>query len=257
MKNIILATVILITAFFIQGCKKNMDYEPSDFFEGKQLEIAEAIYNGNEEGLRKNLPLISKEELNRPAKAEMTLLFWSMMATFNDNATPDRLHIITDLIQAGADPLQPQPKVPGSPAEFAMKSDKDIWIKAMLEGGLSPNARDKIHHKPIIFRSIMAKNTQTLKTVLDYGANINIQDPLGDTVLIDAMYAQSYDHVILLLQRGADSSIKGNLGWTMGNQLQRDLDEGIGNSEDRKKLELIKTLLIKNGGEWPPKPVKK
>ena len=257
MKKITIVIIASISLFLIQGCNKSGDLKPGDFFEGKQLEIAEAIYDGDEQALTARLPLISKEALNRPAKAQMTLLFWAMMATFNDNATPDRLHIITDLIQAGADPLQPQPKAPGSPAELAMKSDKDIWIKAMLEGGLSPDARDKIHHKPIIFRSIMAKNTQTLKTILDYGANINIQDPLGDTVLIDAMYAQSYDHVILLLQRGADSSIAGNLGWTMGNQLQRDLDEGIGNSEDRKKLETIKTLLIKNGGEWPPKPVRK
>lgn len=257
MKKIVFSIILFTSIFCIQGCKKNMDYEPSDFFEGKQLEVAKAIYDGNEADLRKTLPLISKEELNKPAKAEMTLLFWSMMATFDDNATSERLHIITDLIKAGADPLQPQPKVPGSPAEFAMKSDKDIWIKAMLDGGLSPDSRDKIHHKPIIFRSIMAKNTQTLNTILDYGANINIQDPLGDTVLIDAMYAQSYDHVILLLQRGADSSIKGNLGWTIGNQLQRDLDEGIGDREDREKLDKIKSLLIKNGGEWPPAPVKK
>ena len=257
MKSIILAAFVFISAFGIQGCKKNMDYEPEDFFVGRQLDIAKAIYEGDEADLLKKLPLISTEELNKPAKAGMTLLFWAMTASLGDNATPQRLHIISDLVRAGADPLQPQPDGPGSPAELAMKSDKGVWIKAMLDGGLSPNAREKRHNEAIIFKSIWAKNTDSLKVILDYGADINIRDSLGETVLIEALDAQSYDHVILLLQRGADSSIKGNLGWTMGNQLQRDLDEGIGNSEDRKKLELIKTLLIKNGGEWPPKPVKK
>ncbi|KJM64873.1 Inversin [Pluralibacter gergoviae] len=257
MNKSILRVLFFIFTLMTLGCKESVDYQPGNFFEGRQLEIAKEIYEGDEADLLKKLPLISMEELNKPAKAGMTLLFWAMTASLGENATPERLHIISDLVRAGADPLQPQPDGPGSPAELAMKSDKGVWIKALLEGGLSPDARDKTHHKPIIFRSIMAKNTQTLKTVLDYGANINLQDPLGDTVLIDAMYAQSYDHVILLLQRGADSSIAGNLGWTMGNQLQRDLDEGIGNSEDREKLETIKTLLIKNGGEWPPKPVRK
>ncbi|HDS1237132.1 ankyrin repeat domain-containing protein [Pluralibacter gergoviae] len=252
MSNSITKVVSIMVVFILFGCKKNMDYEPENFFEARQLEIAKAIYEGDETDLLKKLPLISKEELNKPAKAGMTLLFWAMTASLGDNATPQRLHIISDLVRAGADPLQPQPDGPGSPAELAMKSDNGMWIKAMLDGGLSPNAREKRHNEAIIFKSIWAKNTDSLKVILDYGADINIRDSLGETVLIEALDAQSYDHVILLLQRGADSSIKGNLGWTMGNQLQRDLDEGIGNSEDRKKLELIKTLLIQNGGEWPP-----
>ncbi|KJM64875.1 Inversin [Pluralibacter gergoviae] len=257
MSNTAIQVLIFIITIILFGCKKNMDYEPENFFEARQLEIAKAIYEGDETHLLKKLSLISKEELNKPARAGMTLLFWAMTATLGDNATPERLHIISDLVRAGADPLQPQPDGPGSPAELAMKSDRGVWIKAMLDGGLSPNARDKRHNEAIIFKSIWAKNTDSLKVLLDYGADINIRDSLGETVLIQALDAQSYDHVILLLQRGADSSIAGNLGWTMGNQLQRDLDEGIGNSEDRKKLETIKTLLIKNGGEWPPKPVRK
>ena len=257
MKIIILATIVFISVICMQGCKKNMDYEPNDFFEGRQFEIAKAIYEGDEADLRKKLPLISKEELNKPAKAEMTLLFWAMTATLGDNATPERLHIISDLVRAGADPLQPQPNGPGSPAELAMKSDKGVWIKAMLEGGLSPNARDKRHNEAIIFKSIWAKNTDSLKVLLDYGADINIRDSLENTVLISALDAHSYDHVILLLQSGADSSIRGSSGWSMGNQLQRYFDRGIRDNEERKKLEEIKSLLIQHGGQWPPSPVKK
>lgn len=257
MKKITIVIIASISLFLIQGCNKSGDLKPGDFFEGRQLEIAEAVYDGNEQALKARLPLISKEALNRPARAEMTLLFWAMMASSGDEVPPVRAHIITDLVQAGADPLQPQPNTPGSPAEIAVKNDNAIWIKAMLEGGLSPDARDKRHNEAIIFKSVFAKNTDTLKTLLDYGADINVRDALGETVLISALDAQSYDHVILLLQRGADSSIKGNLGWTMGNQLQRDLDQSTGDGDDRKKLELIKALLIKNGGEWPPQPVKK
>ncbi|EPK8589376.1 hypothetical protein QDZ86_005047 [Pluralibacter gergoviae] len=141
MTNSITKVVIIMVIFILFGCKKNMDYKPEDFFEARQLEIAKAIYKGDETDLLKKLPLISTEELNKPVKAGMTLLFWAMTASLGDNATPERLHIISDLVRAGADPLQTQPDGPGSPAELAMKSDNSMWIKAMLDGGLSPNVR--------------------------------------------------------------------------------------------------------------------
>ena len=56
-----------------------------------------------------------------------------------------------------------------------MKADKGVWIQAMLEGGLSPNARDKIHNQPIIFESFEAKNTETLKVLIAYKADVNIK----------------------------------------------------------------------------------
>jgi hypothetical protein len=41
----------------------------------------------------------------------------------------------------------------------------------------------------------------------------------------------------------------------MGNQLQRFIDRGVGDAEDKEKINKIKELLIKNGGDWPPLPV--
>ncbi|HDJ2774950.1 TPA: ankyrin repeat domain-containing protein, partial [Serratia rubidaea] len=61
-----------------------MEYEPKDFFDGSQLEIAQLIYDGDEAKLKQRLPSVSKEELNRPAKAEMTLLFWSVLNSIYD-----------------------------------------------------------------------------------------------------------------------------------------------------------------------------
>jgi hypothetical protein len=158
MKHITLIITVVLSLFVMQGCKQGRDLQPQDYFEGKQLDIAKIIYEGDRQKLDKVLPTVSKETLNRPAKAEMTLLFWAINNAIFDKNTPERLKIITDLVKAGADPLQPQPNTPGSPAEFVMKADKGVWIQAMLEGGLSPNARDKVHNQPIIFNSIFAKN---------------------------------------------------------------------------------------------------
>ncbi|MDK4802531.1 hypothetical protein P9912_016550 [Serratia nevei] len=141
MSKLIMAVALLFTVLMMQGCKKNMEYEPQDFFEGRQLEVAKLIYDGDEVKLNEKLPSISKEELNRPVKADMTLLFWSVLNAIYDKNTPKRLSIITDLVKAGADPLQPRPEGGSSPAEFVLQGDKGVWIKAMLDGGLPPNSK--------------------------------------------------------------------------------------------------------------------
>ncbi|BEO76610.1 TPA: ankyrin repeat domain-containing protein [Serratia marcescens] len=255
MSKLIMAIALLFTVLMVQGCNKSMEYEPQDFFEGRQLDIAQLIYDGDEVKLKEELPSISKEELNRPVKADMTLLFWSVLNSIYDKNTPERLKIITDLVKSGADPLQPRPEGGSSPAEFVMKADKGIWVKAMLDGGLPPNAKDKVFNQPIIFQTIKAKNPETLKVMLDYGADINTRDSLGNTLLISSLDSHSFDHTIILLERGADSKIKGKFGWTMGNQLQRFIDRGVGDTEDKEKINKIKELLIKNGGDWPPLPI--
>ena len=48
--------------------------------------------------------------MNRPVKADMPLLFWSVPNAIYDKNTPERLKIITDLVKDGADPLQPRPE---------------------------------------------------------------------------------------------------------------------------------------------------
>ncbi len=255
MRHRALIIIMLLSMLMMQGCEQGRDLQPQDYFEGTQLAIAKTIYEGERQKLNAMLPTVSKETLNRPGKAEMTLLFWAINNAIFDKNTPERLKIITDLVKAGADPLQPRAEGGSSPAEFVMKANKGVWIQAMLEGGLSPNAKDKVHNQPIIFNSIFAKNTETLEVMLEHGADINIRNSLGDTLLIDALDYHSYDHVILLLEKGADSDIRGNSGWTMGNQLQRLINRSPDGSEAKASLERIKDELIKRGGKWPPLPV--
>ncbi|WP_370690523.1 MULTISPECIES: ankyrin repeat domain-containing protein [Enterobacter cloacae complex] len=227
---------------------------PRDYFSGSQLILAEAIERGDTSHVKK---LVATTELNKPGKEDMTLLFWALMNTLYDKKTQPRLQIVTELIKAGADPLQPRPNGKSSPAEFVLMADSGEWIKAMLDGGLSPNAKDYVFDKPIIFQSIEAKNTETLKVMLDRGGNINITDSLGNTLLIDAFDFHSYDHVFLLLEHGADPDIRADNGWTLGNQLQRFLEKAKKDSDEYKDLIAIKESLIRHGGKWPPDPVKR
>ena len=102
MRHSALIIIILLSMLMaMQGCEQGRDLQPQDYFEGKQLDIANVIYEGDRQKLDKVLPTVSKETLNRPAKAEMTLLFWAINNAIFDKNTPERLKIITDLVKAG------------------------------------------------------------------------------------------------------------------------------------------------------------
>nr|WP_225365470.1 ankyrin repeat domain-containing protein [Serratia rubidaea] len=244
-----MAMALMFSVFMVQGCKKSMEYEPKDFFDGSQLEIAQLIYDGDEAKLKQKLPSVSKEELNRPAKAEMTLLFWSVLNSIYDKTAQERLRIITDLVKAGADPLQPRSKGGSSPAEFVLKGDKGIWIKAMLDGGLSPNAKDKVFNEPIVFQSIKAKNTKTLEVMLDYGSDINIRDSLQQTLLMDAFFSSAFEHMTLLLNQGADPNPVNINNLSLLTAVNRQIDDSKDGSEYNEKCKEILELMIANGAK--------
>jgi ankyrin repeat protein len=73
--------------------------------------------------------------------------------------------------------------------------DKDIWLKALLDGGLDPNSRDKLLNVPLIFSALSAKNTATLALLIERGADINTRDILGNTPLVDAFFKADLDKV--------------------------------------------------------------
>ncbi|STQ61283.1 Ankyrin repeats (3 copies) [Pseudescherichia vulneris] len=246
MKALFSVCLALMLTFIAQGCRQGIDLNPQDYFSGQQLVLAKAIERGEVNEVKKLAP---NTDLNKPGQQDMTLLFWAINNAIYDKKTASRLKIITELVKAGADPLQPRPAGGSSPAEFVLKGDSGEWIRAMLDGGLSPDARDKIHHEPILFETIKAKNTETLKAMLDHGANVDITDSLGNTLLIEAFDFGEYDHVLLLLERGADPDFRGKGGWTMGYQLQRFLDRSKANNEHYQDLIKIKEKLIEHGGE--------
>ncbi|HAT5009893.1 ankyrin repeat domain-containing protein [Serratia marcescens] len=240
MKKLILIITMVVSTLIMQGCKQGMDLQPQDYFEGKQLDIATIIYEGDRQKLDKVLPTVSKETLNRPAKAEMTLLFWAINNAIFDKNTPERLKIITDLVKAGADPLQPRPEGRSSPAEYVMKADKGVWIQAILEGGLSPNARDEINNQPIIFKSFQAVNTETLSTIIAYKADVNIKGAMNRTPLINALYNSCPEHIEVLLAHGANPLAKDDFNDSFLSLISAEIAKGDKSNAYIKKLIKIK-----------------
>ena len=150
MKALFSVCLALMFTFIVQGCRQGMDLNPQDYFSGQQLVLAKAIEHGEVDEVKKLAP---NTDLNKPGQQDMTLLFWALSNAINDKKTAPQLEIITDLVKAGADPLQPRPAGGSSPAEFVLQGDSGDWINALLDGGLSPDAKDKVHQDPIIMET--------------------------------------------------------------------------------------------------------
>ena len=206
----------------LSACNEMKKIEPEKHFAGPQLVLAKAIEAADRESV---IRLAKVTDLKTPGTEELTILFYALNECFYNDNPPERLQIVTDLVRAGADPLQPQMNMPGSPAEMMAMGDKDIWLKALLDGGLNPNAKDKLYDEPIIFAAIKSKNTSTLALLLKRGADINTRNSLGETLLVDAFFKADFDKMFFLLDQGADPNPVNMQGSSFRQIVNQDLEK--------------------------------
>ncbi|MBK0077891.1 ankyrin repeat domain-containing protein [Kosakonia sp. S58] len=209
MKKLLSTLLLTLLCTLLPGCKSLKKIEPEKHFSGAQLMLAKAIQAGDRYTI---LRLAKKTDLSTPGNEDLTILFFALNESFYNGNPPERLQIVTDLVRLGADPLQPQKDKSWSPAEMVAMGDKDIWLKAMLDGGLDANAREKRYAEPLIFSTIRAKNNATLALLLARGADVNSRDSLGNTLLAEAFYGAEFDKIALLLDKGADPDLRNHQG---------------------------------------------
>ncbi|VEI61982.1 ankyrin repeat domain-containing protein [Serratia rubidaea] len=220
--------------------------EPEDYFTGQQLVLAKAIQAGDLERVKQLAP---ETDLNTPGEQSLTPLFFAINeAMYNDNPA-NRLAIITTLVSVGADPL-PQGK--DKPALWMAKASKDIWLKAMLDGGLSPNARDKDSDYPMIYETIYAGTTDTLALLVMRGADINTRNSLGETPLTVAFFSNSFEHVNYLLDHGADPNPVDKNGRGFAALVQRRIKKSRPDTEYHQNCLRLRDKMIALGVKWPP-----
>ncbi|WP_400257858.1 ankyrin repeat domain-containing protein [Serratia nevei] len=247
--NVFAALFIAIGLMLTTGCKeKGMDLPPEGYFTGQQLVLAKAIRDGNIGDIKR---LAKETDLNSPGEHDMTLLFFALATSTHDNATSERLQIATELVKAGADPLQPRPNGGASPAEWMAKLDNGIWLKALLDGGLSPDARGKVDELPIIFQTSKARNSETLKVLVAHGANLEARDILGQTVVMDAFRYSSFDNVKYLLNNGANPNPINKRGVSLVEMVSKEIKNSKEGGEYNDECLTIKKMMIERGVKWP------
>ena len=249
--KLLLAVCALAGAMQVQGMGKIFKTtNPEQFFDGRMLEMAQAIQSNDMARLRQ---LAVGQNLNQPGRQDMSLLWFAMQ--------PDQLNTeaVKTLVSLGADPAANPIKDFGSPLDYVFMSRKSPGdttglklLQAMLDGGMSPNKVDP--YGTTLLQKASGPGSGSLALIqllLQRGTDINARDSLGRTALYQSITADHTDIALYLVQHGAKADTYTVNGATIGWLVKLTLDR-IQPGPVRTQFEQLRDLLISKGMKWPP-----
>ncbi len=215
-------------------------YRAEEFFKGHYLLMAQAIEHNDIARLKQ---LAQGQDLGLKGDKDMDLMWFAILQ--------ENFDAITALVALGVNPDKQTAKGIGSALEFTfMKHDDTRYLKAMLDGGLSPNHRQP-RQKMMLERGVFG-GLEHVKLLLQRGTRINDRNSIGGTALDEAISIRAPDIAIYLVRQGADF----NTHWTNGASTTWGVHLAVngtrpGNPIHTQFLEL-RDLLISKGAKWPP-----
>lgn len=235
--------VILLQLMFslltLQACDDMKKIHPEDYFSGSQLQLAQAIEDGNVDEVEK---LSTRTDLNKPGEKDLTLLYYALSEASKKDV--NRLNIMSVLVKHGANPLQYVVDM-GTVATNTAGYTDPVFFKALIKGGMDKNAR--FESTPIIFYATNEKAFPTLKYLVEIGTDVNAKDSLGQTAIFEGMYGRQYDQVEYLLHHGAHANVTDVNNVTFNQLLDKIISNtNKDNTKALNKLEDIKKLAQKN-----------
>ena len=249
--KLLLAVCALAGAMQVQRMGKIFKTtNPEQIFDGRMLEMAQAIQSNDMARLRQ---LAVGQNLNQPGRQDMSLLWFAMQ--------PDQLNTeaVKTLVSLGADPAANPIKDFGSPLDYVFMSRKSPGdttglklLQAMLDGGMSPNKTEP--DGTTLLQMAAGPGSASLAIVqllLQRGADINARDSLGRTALHQSITADHTDIALYLVQHGAKADTYTVNGATIGWLVKLTLDR-IQPGPVRTQFEQLRDLLISKGMKWPP-----
>ena len=207
--------------------------------------VARAIVKNDQDAIRaaaKALP-----DLQSPGRDGATLLNFAVMQSWQ---RPESADAVRTLLSLGADPNYTN----GKQNSFAMANavhGSEPVLRAMLEAGGNPNARDEFGEPMIVMNWYLgyypSQARSRLELLLDHGADVNSTRPqtasdfAGYTLLLYRTKmglddSRAYADALTLLERGADPYRAGADGMTFGRMLT-DHREHFGRTLNRPPVE--------------------
>jgi uncharacterized protein len=225
------------------------DLSPNEFFQGAQLQLAEAIHALDVDSVKR---LARQTDLNTPARKDMTLLFFAFMKAI-PKRDPKELAIVTALVAAGADAVEYRDKDLGSVWGLSMTRPEPELARALLDGGVSVDSPGKGKgSRPGIFECANERSPLVMQLLIERGVNLNGKDRLGGTLLAHTLAGMQLDQTETLLKAGANPSGNDRLGTSFGWTLQYQINRADKNGAGYKKLLEIQSLAVQKGMKWPP-----
>lgn len=215
---------------------------PEFFFDGTALEIGRAIRRNDLEAIRSLSP---RADLNQVHRQGMTLLFYAV--------TAQQHSAITELIKHGANPHQIDREL-GSPLDVAVQAKDSKTLKAILDGGVSPNTTNS-WGTPLLFTAACLDSEENLKLLVSLKANLDAKDSnLGRTAVYEAVSKGCYDQAAYLIEHGARVDVTTVNGVTLAYSVQWDMERQVPGTPESQKLLRLKRMLQERGIAFPADP---
>ena len=218
----------------------NKEPKPETFFSGELLPIAQAIKSNDidrAKELSKNLDNIDKTGFEN-----FTLLAFSVA---DSNAAA--IHMLMEL---GADPAHQigRHKDRGTIGSFSMWNRSTEALRALLESGMDPDQRET--DRTLIYKVPELRDNDSLKLLVEFGADVNARDRLGQTPLFDFINVR-FDEELYLLDHGADPFVMDRSGMTTAYSVQDELNNMDKSTEAYQKMLTIQQKMIDLGVKFP------
>jgi uncharacterized protein len=175
--------------------------EPEEIFEGKSLEMANAILN-------EDLQIINKLaneglDLDKIFHENVTFLLWGMVG--------DKELAVRELLKLGANPnLTDNENI--QPIYYAtVADDESKYLKILLENKADPNGSGD-GQTPVIHDALINEFWDNLDLLLKYGADINRTDKDGDTIAMKCAYLNWFKELNSLIGKGARIDVETERG---------------------------------------------
>ena len=262
----LLNILILIMGIFQTSCdgatsealKALKGMKAKNYFEsGIQVRFVEAVAKGNESRMRE---LIEQDaDVNAVGKNEMRPLFWAL--------AKQSLKGFEFLLENGADPnfymedIDDQPhQHRSSLMEFLAEADAQQYLKLALEHGGNPDLVVESYYpdgrlssrNTIIFSAIVRNQTENVRILTEAGANLDYQNTefSMQTPMMTAAGIKNFDIVYLLLEKGADPTLRNRWDMNLVDRIKKYGDRGMkkGGEQYRWYLKVIEEL--KRRGLW-------
>jgi uncharacterized protein len=157
---------------------------------------------------------------------------------------------IETLVGLGVHPDRQIAEGIGSAVDYALYNKDLQFLTAILNGGLSSNYQDG-DQTNLLQRAVVDGSFQHVKLLLARGADVNLRDRLGETALNTAIGANQPEIGMYFVQKGADVQLFDVSGVSTAWSVQLLIDSQRP-GRLRARLEDLRALMISKGAKFPP-----